>query len=99
MGKLNLDVLHNRKGTDCVKWDHKDFVDSRVSDSALPLWLSDMEFKVADEITAALIKRIEHGFLGHILNLCKAGINGGLIGQSRKSLFSILRVFSPPLDL
>ena len=65
MGKLNLDVLHNRKGTDCVKWDHKDFVDSRVSDSALPLWLSDMEFKVADEITAALIKRIEHGFLGH----------------------------------
>ena len=50
MGKMNLDILHNRKGTDCVKWDHKDFVDSRVSDSALPLWLSDMEFKVADEI-------------------------------------------------
>ena len=57
MGKMNLDILHNRKGTDCVKWDHKDFVDSRVSDSALPLWLSDMEFKVADEITDALIKR------------------------------------------
>ena len=41
------------------------FVDSRVSDTALPLWLSDMEFKVADEITEALIKRVEHGFLGH----------------------------------
>ena len=40
-------------------------VDSRVSDNALPLWLSDMEFKIADEITEALIKRIEHGFLGH----------------------------------
>ena len=24
-----------------------------------------MEFKVADEITEALIKRVEHGFLGH----------------------------------
>ena len=65
MGKLILDKLYNRKGTDCVKWDHKDFVDSRVSDTALPLWLSDMEFKVADEITEALIKRVEHGFLGH----------------------------------
>lgn len=65
MGKLILDKLYNRKGTDCIKWDHKDFVDSRVSETALPLWLSDMEFKVADEITEALIKRVEHGFLGH----------------------------------
>lgn len=65
MGKLILDKLYNRKGTDCVKWDHKYFVDSRVSETALPLWLSDMEFKVADEITEALIKRVEHGFLGH----------------------------------
>lgn len=37
-----------------VKWDHKNFVDSRVSENALPLWLSDMEFKVADEIIEAL---------------------------------------------
>ena len=84
MGKMNLDILHNRKGTDCVKWDHKDFVDSRVSDSALPLWLSDMEFKVADEITDALIKRIEHGFLclaTVIFNLYKAGTKGVLIGR------------------
>ncbi|MBU5310985.1 pyridoxal phosphate-dependent aminotransferase [Tissierella carlieri] len=65
MGKLNLDKLYDRRGTDCVKWDHKDFVDRRVSDTALPLWLSDMEFKVADEITEALTKRVEHGFLGH----------------------------------
>lgn len=65
MGKLILDKLYNRKGTDSVKWDHKDFVDSRVSDTALPLWLSDMEFKVADEITEALTKRVEHGFIGH----------------------------------
>ena len=85
MGKMNLDILHNRKGTDCVKWDHKDFVDSRVSDSALPLWLSEMEFKVADEITDALIKRM--AFLGIlclatvIFNLYKAGTKGVLIGR------------------
>ena len=65
MKKLNLDKMYDRRGTDCVKWDHKDFVDSRVSQNAHPLWLSDMEFKVADEILDALKKRIDHGFLGH----------------------------------
>lgn len=65
MKKMNLDIRHNRKGTDCVKWDHKNFVDDRVSDDALPLWLSDMEFPVADEILDALTKRVAHGFLGH----------------------------------
>lgn len=65
MGRLNLDILHDRRGTDCVKWDHKDFVDNRVSETALPLWLSDMEFKIAEEIQKALIERIEKGFLGH----------------------------------
>lgn len=65
MKDLELNKLHNRKGTDCVKWDHMDFVDPRVSKDALPLWLSDMEFKVADEILEALKQRIDHGFLGH----------------------------------
>lgn len=99
MGKLILDKLYNRKGTDCVKWDHKDFVDSRVSDTALPLWLSDMEFKVADEITEALIKRVEHGFLGHsmpgdsYLNLFKDGIKDDSIGPFQKIPSFIRRVF------
>lgn len=65
MRKLNLDKLYDRRGTDSVKWDHKDFVDSRVSENALPLWLSDMEFKVADEIIEVLTNRVNHGFLGH----------------------------------
>jgi len=64
MKKLNLDIKYDRKGTESVKWDHKDFVDGRASDTALPLWLSDMEFKVADEIIEALSKRVDHGFFG-----------------------------------
>jgi len=64
MKKLNLNIIHDRRGTDSVKWDHKDFVDSRASDSALPLWLSDMEFKVSENITDSLIKIVEHGFFG-----------------------------------
>lgn len=65
MKKLDLNKKYNRNGTDSVKWDHKNFVDSRVSDSALPLWLSDMEFRVADEIIDALKTRVDHGFFGH----------------------------------
>ncbi|MBF4692265.1 MalY/PatB family protein [Fusibacter ferrireducens] len=65
MSKLDLDREYDRRGTNSVKWDHKNFVDSRVSKTALPLWLSDMEFKIADEIIETLTKRVEHGFLGH----------------------------------
>ncbi len=65
MGILDLDKRYDRRGTDSVKWDHKNFVDSRVSENALPLWLSDMEFKVADEIIEALTNRVKHGFFGH----------------------------------
>lgn len=64
MKKLNLEIKYDRRGSNSVKWDHKDFIDSRASDKALPLWLSDMEFRVADEIIDALSKRVDHGFFG-----------------------------------
>lgn len=64
MKKLDFSKKYDRRGTDSVKWDHKDFVDARASDTALPLWLSDMEFPVADEIVEALNKRVSHGFFG-----------------------------------
>lgn len=64
MNKLNLEIKYDRRGSNSVKWDHKDFIDPRASDEALPLWLSDMEFRVADEIIEALSKRVDHGFFG-----------------------------------
>ncbi|MCI7223636.1 MalY/PatB family protein [Fusobacterium sp.] len=67
MKKLDLNKTYERRNTDSVKWDHMDFADSRTSETTLPLWLSDMEFKVADEILDALKNRVEHGFLGHSL--------------------------------
>lgn len=65
MSKLNLDVMHDRRGTECVKWDFMNFVDSRVPKDAQPLWLSDMEFPIATNIQDALIHRIQQGFIGH----------------------------------
>lgn len=56
MGKMNLDVLYNRKGTDCVKWDHKDFVDSIVSDDSFTFMALRHGVQVADEITGSFDK-------------------------------------------
>ena len=65
MKKIDLNKTYERRGTDSVKWDHMDFLDNRATKNTLPLWLSDMEFKVADEILEALKNRIDHSFLGH----------------------------------
>ena len=65
MKKIDLNKTYERRGTDSVKWDHMDFLDNRATKNTLPLWLSDMEFKVADEILETLKNRIDHGFLGH----------------------------------
>ena len=64
MKLLDLNKVYQRRNTDSVKWDHMDFMDKRTSETTLPLWLSDMEFKIADEILDALKNRVEHGFLG-----------------------------------
>lgn len=64
MKSLDLNKVYQRRNTDSVKWDHMDFMDERTSETTLPLWLSDMEFKIADEILDALNERVEHGFLG-----------------------------------
>ena len=64
MKSIDLNKVYQRRNTDSVKWDHMDFMDVRTSETTLPLWLSDMEFKVADEILDALKNRVEHGFLG-----------------------------------
>ncbi|GKV65132.1 MULTISPECIES: MalY/PatB family protein [unclassified Sporosarcina] len=64
MKLLDLNKVYQRRNTDSVKWDHMDFMDERTSETTLPLWLSDMEFKVADEIVDAMKNRVEHGFFG-----------------------------------
>jgi cystathionine beta-lyase len=61
---LDLNKVYQRRNTDSVKWDHMDFMDERTSETTLPLWLSDMEFKIADEILDALKNRVAHGILG-----------------------------------
>ena len=63
--KYNFDKVVNRRGTDCVKWDHMYIMEPRTDENTLPLWVADMEFKVADEIVEALKSRAEHRIYGY----------------------------------
>ena len=55
--KYDFDTVINRRGTDSVKWD--------VGENELPMWVADMDFRVAPEIEKAIKKRMEHGVFGY----------------------------------
>lgn len=55
-----FDLPANRRGTHCVKWDCEE------AREAIPMWVADMDFKVATPITEALRRRVEHGIFGYV---------------------------------
>ena len=55
----NFDYTPNRRGTNCVKWD------TAEAQGAIPMWVADMDFQVAQPITDALRRRVEHGVFGY----------------------------------
>ena len=57
--KYNFDELVERRGTNCVKWDESPSAD------VIPLWVADMDFRVAPAIQKALQQRMEHGVFGY----------------------------------
>ncbi len=59
--KYNFDEIVTRRGTGCVKWDEM------PSDDVIPLWVADMDFKVAPAIQEAIRKRAEHGVFAYTL--------------------------------
>lgn len=64
--KYNFDEIIDRKKSICKKWD-SEFYRSLFNghEDLLPLWVADMDFKVAPEILESLSKVIEHGILGY----------------------------------
>lgn len=66
--KYDFDELVERRGTNCVKWDEEGpcQTDDRCSSKEMiPLWVADMDFKVAPAIQEAVRKRAEHGVFGY----------------------------------
>ena len=57
MPKYNFDEILNRRGTNSLKWN--------VGENELPMWVADMDFRTAPEITEALQKRLALGAYGY----------------------------------
>ena len=55
----DFDKVVNRRNTNSAKWDME-------TDDILPLWVADMDFEVAPEISKALKKRAEHPIYGYV---------------------------------
>ena len=55
--KYDFDTVINRRGTDSVKWN--------VGKNELPMWVADMDFRLAPEIEKAIKKRMDHGVFGY----------------------------------
>ncbi len=63
--KYNFDEIIKRRNSDCIKWDHMYLMDERADNTTLPMWVADMEFKVAQEIIDDLTLRAQHGIYGY----------------------------------
>ena len=55
--QYDFDTLTDRRETGSLKWD--------TAEGELPMWVADMDFKTAPEITEALKKRAEQGIFGY----------------------------------
>ena len=55
----DFDFNPERRGTDSLKWD--------VKEGELPMWVADMDFATAPQITEAIIKRAQHGVFGYTI--------------------------------
>lgn len=57
--KYDFESVIDRHNTDSVKWD--------LFDDDLPMWVADMDFKVAPKISEAIIKRANHPVYGYTI--------------------------------
>lgn len=63
MTVYDFDKVVDRRNTDCLKYDFA--VQRGRPADVLPLWVADMDFPVAAEITQALAERCRHGIFGY----------------------------------
>ena len=57
--KYDFESVTDRNNTNCLKWD--------LFDDDLPMWVADMDFKVAPQIQGAILKRTNHPVYGYTI--------------------------------
>lgn len=63
MKEYNFDVVVDRRGTNCLKYDFA--VERGYTPDVLPLWVADMDFPAPQPVLEALKKAVEHGIFGY----------------------------------
>jgi len=67
-GGSRFDELICRRGTNCVKWDEELTTHQpplTTHETVIPLWVADMDFRVAPAIQQAVERRAAHGVFGY----------------------------------
>ncbi|MBQ6269037.1 MAG: cystathionine beta-lyase, partial [Bacteroidetes bacterium] len=62
--KYNFDEIINRKHTNCIKYDCCEPIFG--TNDVFPMWVADMDFRVADFIMDALKNRLNHPIFGYL---------------------------------
>lgn len=63
MKKYDFDEIIPREGTNCIKYDARDWIFN--TNDVLPLWVADMDFRTPDFIVDAIKKRADHEIYGY----------------------------------
>lgn len=63
--KYDFNQIIERRDTGSSKWDKNVLKEMFGEEDILPFWVADMDFKVAEPITEAIHKRVNHGIFGY----------------------------------
>ena len=63
--KYNFDKIVNRRGTNSLKYDYAK--ESGKPESAMPLWVADMDFEIPPEATEAILECARHAVYGYTI--------------------------------
>jgi cystathionine beta-lyase len=61
--RYDFDRKIERRGTNCLKWDHADWFFG--TNDLLPMWVADMDFEAPGPVLEAILKRAGHGAFGY----------------------------------
>ena len=62
---IDFDEIIDRRNTHAQKWDEVEDFYGVLADSAIPLWVADMDFRAPPAVGAALQKMVDHGVHGY----------------------------------
>jgi len=61
--QYDFDRKIERRGTNCLKWDHADWFFG--TNDLLPMWVADMDFEAPEPVLEAIRERAGHGAFGY----------------------------------